>query len=82
MTTAVSITEFRNRTNEILDAVVEGEETIIVTLDDGRKFVLVPGPEWQSMDETAYLTSTTANRAALAQSLREAAEGRTVEIEL
>jgi len=82
MTTAVSITEFRNRTNEILDAVVEGEETIIVTLDDGRKFVLVPGPEWQSMDETAYLTSTTANRAALTQSLREAAERRTIELEL
>ena len=82
MTTAVSISDFRKRTNEIIDAVVEGEETIIVTLDDGRKFVLVPGPEWQSMDETAYLTSTAANRAALTQSLHEVNEGRIVEIEL
>ena len=79
MTTAISIAEFRNRTNEILDAVVEGEETIIVTLDGGRKFV--PGPEWQSMDETAYWTSTAASSAALAQRLQEAAEGRTVESE-
>ncbi len=82
MTTAISIAEFRKRTDEILDIVIEGEETVIVTLTDGRKFALVPGAEWQSMDETAYLTSTAANRAALAQSLKEAAEGRTVEVEL
>lgn len=82
MTTAISITEFRNRTDEILDTVIEGEETVIVTLADGRKFVLVPGAEWQSMDETAYLTSTAANRAALTQSLKEAAEGRTIEVNL
>ena len=82
MTTAVSIAEFRSRTDEILDAVIEGEETVIVTLTDGRKFVLVPAAEWQSMDETAYLTSTAANRAALAQSLKEAEEGRTVEVNL
>ena len=74
MTTAVSIKEFRARTDEILDTVIEGEETVIVTLADGRKFVLVPGAEWQSMDESAYLTSTAANRAALAKSLKEAAD--------
>jgi len=82
MTTAISISEFRRRTDEILDTVIEGEETVIVTLADGRKFVLVPGAEWQSMDETAYLTSTAANRAALTQSLKEAEEGRTVEVNL
>lgn len=82
MTTAISIAEFRKRTDEILDIVIEGEETVIVTLTDGRKFALVPGTEWQSMDETAYLTSTAANRAALAQSLKEAADGHTVEVEL
>jgi prevent-host-death family protein len=81
MTTAVSIKEFRARTDEILDTVIEGEETVIVTLADGRKFVLVPGAEWQSMDESAYLTSTAANRAALAKSLKEAADGRTVEVD-
>ncbi|MGH8575547.1 MAG: type II toxin-antitoxin system Phd/YefM family antitoxin [Gammaproteobacteria bacterium] len=82
MTITVSITEYRNRTDEILDAVIEGEETVIVTLADDRNFVLVPGPEWRSMDETAYLTSTAANRAALLQSLKEAEEGRIVEVEL
>lgn len=40
------------------------------------------GSEWQSMDETAYLTSSAANHAALSQSLKEAEDGRTVEIEL
>ncbi len=82
MTTAVSLKEFRDHTDEIIDTVVEGEEIVIVTLADGRKFVLVPGAEWQSMDETAYLTSTAANRAALERSLKEAAEGKIVEIDL
>ena len=80
MTTAISLTEFRAHTDEIIDTVVEGEETVIVTLVDGRKFVLVPGAEWQSMDETSYLASTASNRAALAKSLAEAAQGKTVEV--
>lgn len=82
MTTAVSLKEFRDHTDEIIDTVVESEETVIVTLADGRKFVLVPGAEWQSMDETSYLTSTAENRAALTQSLKEAVEGKTFEIDL
>ena len=57
-------------------------ETVIVTLADGRKFALVPGAEWQSLDETSYLTSTPGNRAALAQGLKEVAEGKTVEVDL
>lgn len=82
MTTAVSLKEFRAKTDEILDTVVEGEETVIVTMADGRKFVLVPGAEYESLDESAYLTSTAANRAALAQSLSEVANGKTVEVDL
>ncbi len=82
MTSAVSPKEFQAKTDEILDTVIEGEETVIVTLADGCNFALVPGAEWQSMDESSYLTSTAANRAALSQSLREAAEGKTIEIDL
>mgnify|MGYP003383683749 FL=1 len=82
MTTAVSLKEFRAKTDEILDTVIEGEETVIVTLADGRKFALVPGAEWQSLDETSYLTSTPGNRSALAQGLKEVAEGKTVEVDL
>ena len=70
------------KTDEILDTVIEGEETVIVTLADGRKFALVPGAEWQSLDETSYLTSTPGNRSALAQGLKEVAEGKTVEVDL
>ena len=62
MTTAVSLKEFRAKTDEILDSVIEGEETVIVTLADGRKFALVPGAEWQRMDETSYLTSSSGKR--------------------
>ena len=82
MATAVSLNEFRARVDDIIDTVVNGEEAVVVTLADGRKFVLVPGGEWQSMVETSYLSSTANNRAALVQSLHEALEGHTVEVEL
>lgn len=36
----------------------------------------------QSSDETAYLNSTPENRAALARSLKEAAAGQTVKVDL
>lgn len=78
----ISLTEFRAHTDEILDTVIEGEETVIVTFADGRKLVLVPGTEWQGMSEPAYLTSTAANRVALEESLKEAAEGKTLELDL
>jgi prevent-host-death family protein len=82
MTTAVSIKEFRARTDEILDTVVEGQETVIVTLSDGRKFALVPGDEYESLDETSYLTSTEANRKSLAHGVRDANDGKTVKVDL
>ncbi len=82
MTTAISLQEFRARTDDILDTVIEGEEVVIVTLADGRKFALVPGAEWQSMDETSYLTSAAVNRAALKESLEDAAAGRVVELDV
>jgi len=82
MTTAVSMKEFRAKTDEILDTVVESQEIVIVTLADGRKFALVPGAEYESLDETSYLTSTAANRAALALGVKEANEGKTVEVNL
>ena len=82
MATAVSVDEFRARIDDIIDTVVNGEEAVVVTLADGRKFVLVPGGEWQSMVETSYLSSTANNRAALSQSLQEAVKGHTVEVDL
>ena len=82
MATAVSVDEFRARIDDIIDTVVNGEESVVVTLADGRKFVLILSDEWQRMIETSYLSSTANNRAALVQSLHEALEGHTVEVEL
>ena len=82
MATALSLNEFRARVDDIIDTVVNGEEAVVVTLADGRKFVLILSDEWQSMVETSYHSSTANNRAALVQSLHEALEGHTVEVEL
>ena len=80
MAISISIEEFQNKTEEIVRNVLEGEETVVVSLADGRSFALIPEQDFSSFDETAYLNSTAANRAALAQSLKEAAEGKTVKV--
>ena len=82
MTIAISIEEFQTRVADILRDVLQGEETVVVHLKDGRSFALVPNMDFQSFDETAYLNSTAANRAALARSLEESAKGKTVKVDL
>ena len=48
----------------------------------GRRFALAPDADSRGFDETAYLNSTAANRAALARSLKEAATGKSAKVDL
>ena len=80
VTISISIDEFQTKTPEIVRNVLEGEETVVVRLADGRSFALVPDVDYQSFDETAYLNSAAANRAALARSLQESSYGKTVKV--
>ena len=80
MTTAITLEDLQRRTPEIMQELLEKEETVVVRLADGRCVALVPDVDYETFDETAHLLSTPANRAALAQSLQEDAEGKTVEV--
>lgn len=82
MVTAIPFDEFRARIDEVLDTVIETEETVIVVMKDGRKVVLLPERQYASLDETSYLVSTMANRTALAQGMREANEGKMSDVNL
>ena len=77
---AVAFSDARRRLAEIADDAES--EPVFITRAGGKTLVLMDAGEWASIQETAHLFSTEANRAALARSLAQAASGLTVPVEL
>lgn len=76
--TTVSYTNLRQRLAHYLDKTEQDREEIVVTRSKGRSSVILSLEDFTSLQETAYLLSTPANRKHLEKSLREAAKGKTV----
>ncbi len=76
--TTVTYTNFRQYLARYLDKTEQDCEEIIVTRSKGRKSVLLSLDYFISLQETAYLFSTKANRKHLEKSLQEVKAGRTV----
>lgn len=79
---AIAFTQFRKHLTEVCDGLADTGEPVTVTRADGRNFVLITAEEWASLQETAHLTSTEANRAHLAESIRQANAGKTRKVSL
>jgi antitoxin YefM len=67
--TAIAYTQFRRRLEEFF-AQAE-EDAVIITRADGRDRVLISKQEYDSLMETAYLLSTTANANRLQAAMTE-----------
>ena len=67
--TAIAYTQFRRRLEEFF-AQAE-EDAVIITRADGRDRVLICKQEYDSLMETAYLLSTTANANRLQAAMTE-----------
>ena len=67
--TAIAYTQFRRRL-EAFFAQAE-EDAVIITRADGRDRVLISKQEYDSLMETAYLLSTTANANRLQAAMTE-----------
>jgi antitoxin YefM len=61
----LSSTELRANLARVLDQVVEDHTPVIIHRSTGKPVVMVSLEDWQAMDETTYLTSNPANKAAL-----------------
>lgn len=67
--------EFRKNVKACLDKVSENNEPLIIHRSGGKSVVVISVDEYNSMDETEYLTSTKANTDSMNQMLEEYGRG-------
>jgi len=71
----LSSTELRQNLSSVMDQVNDDHEPVIVTRAKGKPVVMVSLEDWQSMDETTYLTASPANKAALDRAIQQWRDG-------
>ena len=74
----LSSTELRANLSSVMDRVNDDHEPVIVHRAKGKPVVMVSLEDWASMDETAYLLATPANRRELLASIAELDAGKVV----
>jgi antitoxin YefM len=67
----VTYTHARQDLSDLMDAVLDNEEIVAITRDDGPPVVMLSLANFQGYEETAHLLSTEANRRALAESIAQ-----------
>jgi antitoxin YefM len=78
----VNYSEFRNNLAENLNVVSDDNEIVVVSRTGGRNVVIMSLDEYNSLQETLYLNSTTANRKRLEGSIIEMNKGKFVKHDL
>ena len=72
----VNYSDFRNNLAENLNVVNADKEIVIVSRTKGKNVVVMDLDEYNSMQETLYLTSTEANRKNLDEAIAEMKKGK------
>lgn len=73
---AMNYTEFRAKCAEVLDAVVDDRDEVVITRAGRAPVVIVPLDDYESLKETAYLLSSAANARRLLASIDELESGK------
>lgn len=68
---AISYSRFRMNPDKVIEEVVDAEEAITVTREDGRDVVIIPAKEFESWKETLHLLSSKKNAARLRSAVKE-----------
>ena len=76
----VTYTKARQGLSNILTEVCSDHVPVYITRKNGDRAVIISADEYESMDETAYLLRSEANRKELMESIAQADRGETVPI--
>ncbi|MCR4301991.1 MAG: type II toxin-antitoxin system Phd/YefM family antitoxin [Sulfuricaulis sp.] len=68
---AISYSRFRKNPNKVIEEVVDAEEAVTVTREDGRNVVIIPAKEFESWKETMHLLGSKKNAARLRSAAKE-----------
>jgi len=77
----VTYSEARQDLSNILTEVCSDNVPVYITRKNGDRAVIISADEYESMDETAYLLRSEANRKHLMESIAQADRGETIPIE-
>lgn len=77
-----TISKFRKNSKSYFDQVIEDQDTLLITRNDGQTVVVMSLNQFNSQAETNYLNSTKANREHLRKSIGSLKAGRLEEHEL
>lgn len=78
----LSFTDTRARLKAVMDRVVADRSPVVVTRQKAEAVVMVSLSDWNAMEETMHLLSTSANAARLAEAIAELDAGGGTERDL
>ena len=73
-----SFSEFRQNLKDHLKAIEDDQDFLVLSGPKKKEFVVLTLEQYEAMEETAHLLSTSANAARLAQGLKEAEKVKTL----
>ena len=71
-----TISKFRKNSKSYFDQVIDDQDTLLITRNDGQTVVVMSLSQYNSQVETDYLNSTKANREHLEKSIAQARAGK------
>jgi antitoxin YefM len=68
---AITYKRFRKNPDKVIDEVIDAEEAVTVTHEDGRDVVIIPAKEFESWKETLHLLGSKKNVSRLRAAVKE-----------